>query len=211
MWENGRVMNQLIEIIPSIASANPIYIAEELGRVKKFARLHLDMEDGSFVPNITFGMKTIKEIARATTQILDVHVQAAHPATYVEELATAGIRNVAVHAETIQYPMQVMHQIRNQHMRAGLALNLSTPPEFVIPFLHTFDYCIVMTAEPDGEGQVFRADMLQKIEILRGLLPREVEIWADGGIGYSELNSLAQAGATVAVMGRAIFEEKEHI
>lgn len=201
-------MKRKFDIIPSIASADPLCIGEEIRRVQNYKRLHIDIEDGNFVPNITFGLKMIRAISDITPQLLDVHILANNPEQYIQELEDYHIGNIAIHYETTAYPMKTLFMIRKNGRKAGLALNFTAPAEAVIPFIDNLDYVLVMTAEPDGEGEIFRSVMLDKIRRLREILPEEKEIWADGGIGEKELPQVVDSGVNRVVMGRAVFSQK---
>ena len=196
-------MNGDFRILPSIASADQMRIAGEIQRLGDWPYLHLDIEDGNFVPNITFGMKTVRQIASYTEKELDAHLMVADPGAYLEELAGCGVKNVAVHLEALPYPLQTLSAIHKLGMRAGLALGFSSGAEAVMPFLSGADYLRVMTAEPDGEGQIFRARTLEKIRALSRLTARP--IWVDGGVGPETIVQAARAGASAAVLGRAVF------
>lgn len=198
-------MEKHVTIIPSIASANQLCIGEEIGRLEKWDRLHIDIEDGNFVPNITFGEKMIRSIAAVCRQELDAHILANHPQYYLGFLQECRVKSVAVHLEALTYPLDILNQIRDKKMHPGLALNFSTPAEDVLPFAEALDYVIVMTAEPDARGQQFHLPILNKIQRLRKLLPSQVSVWADGGIKDANLAQVAAAGADTVIMGRSIF------
>lgn len=184
-------------------------IGDELKRLGKTGCLHIDIEDGNFIPNITFGLKTVRALAAYTDTPLDVHLLVANPYEYIVPLAQCGIKGVAIHYEVVGYPLLILETIRSNGMRAGLALNFKTCPDAIAPFTEGLDYVIVMTAEPDGLGQRFRPGMLAKISSLRRMLPAHVSIWADGGIGIAELPDVLHAGADTAVIGRAIWENPD--
>lgn len=200
--------NKSVEIIPSIASADQLIIAEEIRRIGKWKKLHIDIEDGNFVPNITFGTKMMASIARIAEQELDVHLLANHPEQYFQEMQKCGIKKVAVHLETLRYPLDILNQIKKLGMIPGLALNFMTPAEMVLPFVNAFDYVIVMTAEPDNNGQMFYPPMLNKIKRLCEILPQNTEIWADGGINEKNMNQVLVAGANTLIMGRCVFQSE---
>lgn len=192
-------------INPSIASANPLAILDSLRRLGRAPSLHVDIEDGNFVPNITFGLSTIRELARHARMKLDAHILAWNPESYIAPLASFGFDALAIHYEAVPYPLDALSRIRAGGMRAGLALNLKTAADALEPFVEALDFAIVMTGEPDGEGQRFRTASLDKISRLRRLLPSTVEVWADGGVGEEQLPLVISAGADVVVMGRAVW------
>lgn len=198
-------MAEKIRVIPSIASADPLRLREEIQRVSGWPLLHIDIEDGNFVPNITFGERTIRAIASCAKQRLDAHILAYHPRRYLPLLQECGAERVAFHIEAARYPLEILGEIRRLGMKAGLALNFATGAEEIAVFSEFVDYVIVMTAEPDGLGQQFYPPILKKIRRLREILPKDKAIWADGGIGKKELALVEEAGADTAIMGRAVF------
>lgn len=192
-------------IIPSIASANPLKIAEELDRLGPVERLHVDIEDGNFVPNITFGLQTLQRIAMYVNAMLDVHLLVTDPYPYIEACAACNVRDLSAHYEAMPYPMDFCRKVRNAGMRCGLALNFKTPAEALAPFADVVDYTLVMTAEPDDQGQRFVPAMLEKVRRVRAILPNAARVWGDGGIGVSELTDVVQAGADTVILGRAVW------
>lgn len=198
-------MEHRIRLIPSIASADQLHIGDEIDRVRGWDRLHIDIEDGNFVPNITFGEKTVRAISRTAVRELDVHLLANAPCQYLKMMEECGIRTAAAHIEALPYPLEFLNGAKNAGMKAGLALNFATPAEAVSVFSDALDYVIVMTAEPDAGSQTFYPPILQKIRRLRAILPEGKEIWADGGINRSNMVSAAEAGADTLIMGRCVF------
>lgn len=193
-------------IIPSIASANPLSYKEELARLKHYPYLHIDVEDGNFLPNITFGMKTVKVITNETNAITDAHLLVTNPLFYIDPLAACGIKKLSFHIEAAPYPAEVLNKIREHGMDAGLAFNFKTPVTQALPFLSCLDYVLIMTSEPDNNGCLFCEAMLDKIREARKLLPPHISIWVDGGIGESQLPLVIEAGADTMIMGRAIWQ-----
>lgn len=196
-------------IIPSVASANPLKIAEELDRLGPVERLHIDIEDGNFVPNITFGLQTLKRIAEYANAALDVHLLVTDPYSYMAACAACNVRDLAAHYEAVPYPMDFCRKARDAGMRCGLALNFKTPAEALAPFADVVDYALVMTAEPDGQGQRFVPAMLEKVRRVRAILPNAARVWVDGGIGAPELADVVQAGADTVILGRAVWGAKD--
>ena len=194
--------------IPSIASADQLHIAREIDRVRGVGKLHLDIEDGNFVPNITFGMKAARQIAEycGDTVTLDAHLITARPELWVEPLASCNVKRLAVHMESSQYPLDILSLIKAYGMAAGLALNFATPVQTLEPFLERLDYILMMTAEPDGAGQLFYAPILRKLEQAAAMAQRRVPIWVDGGVDVENIAMVARMGATVAIVGRSAFD-----
>ena len=194
----------MTEILPSIASADMLCIERTLQRLGDRGRLHLDIEDGNFVPNITFGMKTVRAISQNTKLSLNAHLMVTNPMLYIDDMADCGIKELAVHSEACPYPLEAMAYIRSKGMQAGLALNFNTPIAVLEPFIEDMDFLLIMTAEPDGEGQRFRSSSLRRIAAARAMLGEAGSIWVDGGIGEAELPLVCSTGASTVVMGRAV-------
>ncbi len=203
-----------MRIIPSLASANQLELLAEMQRVAPCGCLHLDIEDGNFVPNVTFGMKTIRSVAKAATAELDAHILATRPEQYIAELHACGVSAVSVQIEAVEYPGEVLWEIKSRGMRAGLAFNMKTDVAQALPFLSNLDFLLFMTAEPDGQGCLFNPAVLDKISYAREIYPNRIEFWADGGISASQLGPLARCGVGTVIMGREVWSAPspaEHI
>lgn len=202
-------MGKEIKIIPSIASADQLRIGEEIKRLHNWRLLHIDIEDGNFVPNITFGEKTVRAVAAAAPQELDAHLLVRHPETYLDMLKECGVSKIAVHIEALDYPLETLRRVRKMGISPGLAVNLKTMPDAIEMFKNDVDYILVMTAEPDFCGNEFYPPVLEKMERIRGMMPEAVEIWADGGIHEKNMEAVIGAGATTLIMGRSIFGNQD--
>lgn len=191
-------------IIPSIASADQLRLYDAL---KHFAGypLHVDIEDGNFTPNITFGLKTVRSIAANYNGRLDVHLFVTEPDRYIDELAKCNVWGVCFQVEAEPFPLRTLNHIRSYGIKAGVGLNISTLPESLEVFSSSLDYVIVMTGEPDHEEMNFYPGTLNKIRKLRSILPDTVEIWADGGVNRRNLMSCVAQGADHAVFGRVAY------
>lgn len=195
----------MIKVLPSIASADPLNIRAEIERIAPIGRLHIDIEDGNFVGNITFGRKTVESIASIYSGELDVHLMVTTPEAYLDWLAAAGVKAVCAHLEALPYPKQFIVHARSLGMRAGLAINLKVHPEELTSYSDVIDYVLIMTSEPDWADQKYFNCASQRVARIRELLPQNVEIWCDGGITHEHLEELHTAGMDTVVMGRAIF------
>jgi len=202
--------SERLKIFPSLASADSLNLINEIDRLKGISDLHLDVEDGVFVPNITFGDKTIKRVAQhvGKTKSLDVHLLVREPHMWIDRVACSAVKKIAVHIEALAYPLEALAQIHRHNIEAGIALNFSTPAEAILPFRKQIDYVIVMTAEPDGLGMQFNPDILEKIKKVKDILGSEGQVWADGGVSKEHVKSVYDAGAANVVMGRAVFGDK---
>ena len=198
-----------IRLRPSIASADPIRIAQAVDSLGGWPYLHIDIEDVAFVPNITFGLKTVAAVAAYAQQEPDAHLLVNRPMSYIAALAGMGIRNVCFHAEAVAYPLEALNAIHHCGMGAGIALNFSTTPESLEPFLPSVDYLLIMTSEPDGGKQQFCPAILPKLRRAKALLANGQTLWADGGIDCDTIRSVADAGVTDIIVGRAAFEHAD--
>lgn len=201
----------MLQVTPSIASADPLAIRSELARLQSLGRLHLDIEDGNFIDNITFGKKTVCAIAQAFSGTLDVHLMTTQPESYLSWLAQAHIQAVCGHLEALPYPKRFLLQARKLGMKAGIALNLKTLPEVLLSYTDCLDYVLVMTSEPDSQGQVFFPQACSRVAAVKKLLSPGTKLWCDGGIQPEHLQPLYSAGMDVAIMGRAVFSAQNPV
>ena len=204
-------MDNNIKILPSIASANQLHLQDEMDRVKGHKYLHIDIEDGNFLPNITFGMKTIRGIMSQGDFIYDVHLLVNKPDDYIDELITLGAKAICFHIESQEYPLVLLNKIKSQGLKAGLALNFKTDVRQLSPFINSLDYIILMCSEPDYFGNMFNPLILNKIKEASKILPKNVEIWVDGGISEDNFTLLKNEGVSGFVMGRAIWSKNNPI
>jgi len=200
----------MITIRPSIASACPLNLERELDRLGRFRKnVHLDIEDGNYLQNITFGMKTAGAIAQAAGSPCDVHITARDPLGLISQCRGMNVDAVCFHMELLTHPLEGLAQIRDQGMRAGLALSFRTPLESLEMFLDGLDYLLLMTAEPDGRGERFQKAALKRVERARKLLPPQTPLFVDGGIGREEFIPLLQSGADTVVLGRSVWQARD--
>ena len=195
----------MLHILPSAASADPLDLRSVLRTFQGTGRLHLDIEDGNFINNITFGLKTVSAIAREFPGTLDVHLMVREAETWLEPLARLRVRAVCAHIEALAYPARFLRRAQRLGMHAGLAFNLKVRPEEVLSYTGFLDYVLVMTSEPDGETQDFFPCAFSRISAFRALLPDRIPVWCDGGVRPEHLSRLKQCGVENAVMGRALF------
>lgn len=195
------------EIVPSLASANQTILKEELMKVSsRFSPcIHLDIEDGNFVPNITFGLKTIKQLRQISNQNFNIHLMVNNPERYINELIGLKDISIALHIESIDYPSRYINYIKDHGIKVGIALNPVTPIMGIEYLLKELDFILVMTAEPDGRGEVFIPEIHEKIKKLCNVKKKNQQIWVDGDVRKENLLKLWKSGADVFVMGREIF------
>lgn len=191
-------------ILPSLASANTADLKGEISRLGGYPYLHFDIEDGNFVDNITFGLKTISAVRKLSDADFDAHLMVTDPLKYIKPLAELRFQSVSFHWESTMYPMRIIHEIKKYGMKAGIALNPATPAEAVSEYLSAVDRILVMASEPDGAGELFQKRVLEKIRRIRKLNGR-IHILVDGGVDPEIMEIAVEAGADMIVMGRAVF------
>lgn len=170
--------------------------------------LHLDVMDGHFVPNITFGAPVIKSIRNRTDIIFDVHLMISDPLKYAEDFVKAGADILTFHIESDSDVKQTIEKIKSLSCKVGLSVKPGTPIEAVFPYLDDIDMVLVMTVEPGFGGQSFMEDMMAKIVTLKNKLletGKTTDIQVDGGINEETVSVAANAGANVFVAGSAVF------
>jgi ribulose-phosphate 3-epimerase len=202
-------------IAPSLLSADFARLAEEVKAIEsaKADLLHLDVMDGRFVPNITFGPLVISAIRPHTSLPFDVHLMIVEPSRYIEEFAKAGADWISVHAEAEIHLHRTITRIKELGKKAGLALNPHTPLEMVEYLLSELDFVLIMTVNPGFGGQKFIPQVLKKIELLRRMIDEKglnTLIEVDGGINKETAKDVISAGADILVAGTAVFKEKDY-
>ena len=199
----------MIKISPSILACDFARMGEEIARVDKFSDyLHVDVMDGIFVPNISFGMPVIKSIRKVTDIIFDVHLMIERPERYIEEFAKLGSDIITIHYESTSDPESVLKMIRATGKKAGISIKPGTDYSVLLPLLPLCDLVLVMTVEPGFGGQKFMHDMMAKVSALRAVIEREkydIEIEVDGGINAETATIASEAGANVLVAGSSVF------
>lgn len=198
-----------IKIAPSLLAADFARLGEEVAQVEEVVDwLHLDVMDGHFVPNVSFGIPVISSLRRTTGLYFDCHLMTTNPDAFLGELAEAGANLVTMHIEAIPNPLQAIAKARAEGLDTGLVLNPGTPVGAVEPFLDQIDVVLVMSVEPGFGGQAFLPDVLGKVEKLREVVEKNgisTDIEIDGGITPDNVGAAAAAGANVIVAGTAIF------
>lgn len=167
--------------------------------------LHLDVMDGHFVPNITWGPPVIKHLRKNCPGVFfDCHMMVSNPEQWVEEIKEAGGDQYTFHLEATKDPAALIKQIRATGMKVGVALRPGTPVEAVLPWVDLVDMVLIMTVEPGFGGQKFMADMMPKVAFLRETYPTK-DIEVDGGLGPTTIEVAAKAGANMIVAGSSVF------
>lgn len=167
--------------------------------------LHLDVMDGVFVDNITYGMPIVEAVRRATKLPLDVHLMISNPSRYVKSFVAAGADGLTVHFEAMENPREVLEKIRASGAQAGMALNPSTSLDAASKALAGWDLILAMSVEPGFGAQKFDETTLDKLRALRSLVPPDTLLEVDGGVNRQTIGRCAAAGAQLLVAGSAIF------
>lgn len=200
----------MIQISPSILSADFSRLEQDVVDVEKGGAhmLHIDVMDGHFVPNISFGACVMQSLRPRTDLFFDVHLMISDPLTYAKDFAKAGAEMITFHYEADSDPQETINEIRDLGLKVGMAIKPGTDVKVLDPFLPQLDMALVMTVEPGFGGQKFMTDMMPKVEYLRNWANenhKALWIQVDGGIAASTAKTVADAGADVLVAGSAVF------
>ena len=200
----------MIEIAPSILSADFSRLGEEISTVEKAGAsiLHVDVMDGRFVPNITVGLPVVKALSRATQLPIDAHLMIVEPGQYAEKFVQAGARMVSIHIEADPNAHRTLSGIRSAGGLAGIVINPATPLAALDEAIKFADYVLVMSVNPGFGGQEFIPESLDKVRRLRKMIDErglKTRIEIDGGINADNIAEVTGAGAEIIVAGSAIF------
>lgn len=201
-----------VRICPSILSADFANFESELASISESDLIHVDIMDNHFVPNLTFGLDTVKRLQQLSKKPLDVHLMIEDVDRWALDYAALGVYSVTFHAEATPNPIALAEKIRATGCRAGLAIKPGTPVSTVSDAFSSFDQILVMTVEPGFGGQSLIEQTLPKVAEVREIIDRQnLDAWlqVDGGIGLENISRVAKAGADTFVAGSAIFKHAD--
>ncbi len=202
-------------LAPSILASDMLNLGAEIKKIEKSGSkyVHVDVMDGCFVPNISFGMPIISAVRSCTDLVVDVHAMIVNPDKYIKDFAKAGADIITFHLEALE-PKRVMETIDAIHkegLKAGISIKPGTDVKELIPYIKCVEMVLIMTVEPGFGGQKFMHDMMDKVRFVREVAEKEnkeLDIQVDGGINNETLKIAMDAGANIFVLGTAFFKSE---
>ena len=194
-------------------AADFLHLEKDVQLVNKYADLiHLEIMDGTFVPNISYGFPVVEAISKIAEKPLDVHLMIINPENYIERFAKVGTAMLSFHLNATDKPAEALQQIRENGMKAGLVINPDLPVESLFPYLHLCDYVLLMSVFAGFGGQKFIEDTYERIRTLKAEIERQgldISIEVDGGVSPENAQDLIAAGAEILVAGSAVFKAED--
>lgn len=199
-------------VLPSMLLCDFGNLASEIEKLEAagVAALHLDVMDGVFVPNFSYGMTIVHAVRTLTDLPLDVHLMMVHPEKYVKQFFEAGASIMTIHAEAVADPVPILDSIRKLGAAAGIAINPSTPVSAIADCLQHVDLVLVMSVNAGFGGQAFDGSVLPKLDELRELTADNVILEIDGGLNADTIGAATQHGAELLVSGSAVFKHDDY-
>mgnify|MGYP003304087025 FL=1 len=203
----------MVQIAPSMLAADFLHLEKDVRLVNEYADIfHLDIMDGTFVPNISYGFPVVEAISSIAVKPLDVHLMIVNPEKYVERFAKVGASMISFHLNATEDPAAVLRDIRSLGVKAGLVINPDIPVESLYPYLKDADFILLMSVYAGFGGQKFIEDTYLRIRTLREEIARQgldLPIEVDGGVGPANAKALIEAGAEILVAGSAVFKAED--
>jgi len=206
----------VVKISPSLLAADFSRLGDEVQKVTQAGAdwIHLDVIDGQFAPNITFGMPVIAAVRKYSHLPFEAHLMIKSPERYIKNFVEAGVDIIVIHIESCRKPEEVIAMVKEKNVKAGLALSPDTPVETVENLIYKVDLLVLMTVYPGFAGQKFIKTVIPKIKASRAMVKKhavQIDIEADGGINIETAPLATAAGANVLVAGSAVFKAEEGI
>lgn len=203
----------MIQIAPSMLAADFLHLEKDVETVNRYADIfHIDVMDGVFVPNISFGFPVMEAIARKAEKPLDVHLMIVEPEKYVERFAKAGASMISFHLNATTDPSAVLRLIRSCGVKAGLVINPDIPVESLFPYLAEADFILLMSVFAGFGGQKFIEKTYERVRILKAEIDRQgldLMLEVDGGVSAANAKALVESGFDILVAGSAVFKAED--